>query len=76
MPLQREHLQFALLFLCVPLQYFVVQYSGTSESTRSYNISLIIKQIRDFRDSWFKIEPWIEWTKKLLVKITNPYYSG
>jgi len=72
MPLQREHLQFALLFLCVPIQYFIVQNSGTSESSRTHQISLIVKQIQDFHRYWLSPESWTKWCKKLLLDRADP----
>ena len=42
MPLQREHIQFAVLFFSVPLQYFVVQHMGSSETSRTYAISQMV----------------------------------
>ena len=69
MPLfQREHVQFAILFLCVPIQYFIVQNSGSSESSRTHQISLIVKQIQDFQRYWLSPESWTKWYKKLLLK--------
>merc|ERR1712223_939090 len=72
MPLQREHLQFALLFLCVPIQYFIVQNSGTSESSRTHQISLIVKQIQDFQRYWLSPVSWTKWCKKLLLDRADP----
>ena len=72
MPLQREHLQFALLFLCVPIQYFIVQNSGTSESSRTHQISLIVKQIQDFRKHWLSTESWTQWYRKILLDRPDP----
>ncbi len=71
MPLQREHLQLAALLLCVPLQYYVVQYSGSSESTRTYQISLIVNQVKDFHSRWLRIEPWTRWCHRMLLKIVE-----
>ena len=68
MPLfQREHVQFALLFLCMPIQYFIVQNSGSSESSGTHQISLIVKQIQDFQRYWLSPESWTIWYKKLLL---------
>lgn len=71
MPIQREQWQFAVLLLCVPIQYFIVQYSGTSETTRTYQISNMVSQIRDFQSRWFRIEPWTRWCQSLVLKITE-----
>ena len=43
MPLQREHLQFAVLFLCVPIQYLAVEFMGSSEVSRTYAISQLVR---------------------------------
>lgn len=67
--LQRDQLQFAILFLCVPIQYLVVQYSGSSESTRTYHISLIVKQLQDFQQQWFSLETWRQWCLDLLKPV-------
>ena len=34
MPLQREHFQFAVIVLCVPLQMLISSYMGSNEGTR------------------------------------------
>jgi len=70
MPLfQREHVQFALLFLCVPIQYFIVQNSGSSESSCTH---LIVKQIQDFQRYWLSLVSWTKWCKKLLLDRADP----
>ncbi len=71
MPLQRDQAHFLLLFLCVPLQYFVVQYTGSNESTRSFHISQIVKQAQDFYRDWFKLESWIKWLHKQILDLSN-----
>ena len=73
MPLfQREHVQFALIFLCVPIQYFIVHNSGSSESSRTHQISLIVKQIQDFRKHWLSTESWTQWCRKILLDRPDP----
>ena len=42
MPLQREHVQFAVLFLCVPIQYLAIELMGSSEVSRTYAISQLV----------------------------------
>ena len=70
MPLfQREHVQFAILFLCVPIQYFIVQNSGSSESSCTH---LIVKQIQDFQRYWLSPVSWTKWCKKLLLDRADP----
>ena len=64
MPIQREHFQFILIFLCVPIQYYIVNQSGSTESSRSYQLSLLIEQIKDFHTKYFKIETWIKWLQE------------
>ena len=105
MPLQREHVQFAILFLSVPFQYFAVQYMGSSETSRTYAISQLVSTIlycafRYFKGSafktkificyhslytypyqvdeihklqhrWFRIEPWRNWCKNFLLRISE-----
>ena len=66
MPLEVGHLQFAFLFLSVPIQYFIVQQSGSSESHRTHQISVFIKQIKDFYQRWFRVESWVKWLRDLL----------
>ena len=72
MPFQREHVQFALIFLCVPIQYFIVQNSGSSESSRSHQISLIVKQVTDFQKHWLSPESWTKWCQKILLDRPDP----
>ena len=66
MPLQREHLQFAFIFLAVPIQYFIVQQSGSSESTRTHQISALINQVKETYNRWFKVDSWLKWLKSVL----------
>lgn len=49
--LNREHFHFAIIFLCVPLQYFIVQYMGSTENNRTYAIDKMIQEIKSF-PSW------------------------
>ena len=44
MPVQREHLQFAVIVLCVPLQLFISNYMGSTESNRYIHTLYIILQ--------------------------------
>ena len=64
MPLQRDHIQFVIPFLCVPFQYFFVLYTDTSEQSRSYQLSLLVKQIQEFQKDWFTTSSWTKWLKK------------
>ena len=69
MPLmERDHFYFAILFLCIPVQYFVIQYSGSSESSRTYRISQIVKEFQEFHTQWLRPESWVKWLKKCLVQ--------
>jgi len=61
MPLQREHLQFAVIVLCVPLQLFISSYMGSTESNRTYAISKLVTQITEIRENWLRVEPWRKW---------------
>ena len=76
MPLQREHWQFAFIFLIVPIQYYIVQHSGSSESSRTHQISVLIKQVQEFYDRWFRVESWVKWLRTLLESklYTIEYY--
>jgi len=71
MPLQREHLQFAVLFLCVPIQYFAVEFMGSSEVSRTYHISQLVEEVYKLRSQWLSIEPWRKWCVKVLDSITE-----
>merc|ERR1719510_1423874 len=71
MPLQREHIQFAVLFFSVPLQYLVVQHMGSSETSRTYAISQLVEEISKLQTRWFRVEPWKNWCKGLLYSITE-----
>ena len=72
MPIQREHIQLAFLLLCVPIQYLVVHYSGSSEDTRSYHISLIVKQVKQFYNHWLTLQSWLKWCKNTLALNPDP----
>jgi len=71
MPLQREHLQFAVLFLCVPIQYLAVEFMGSSEVSRTYAISQLVDELYKLRSQWLSIEPWRKWCFKVLDTITE-----
>lgn len=66
MPIQREHVQFAALFFCVPLQLLVSQYMGSTESNRTYAISQLVSQWSHIREKWLRVEPWQNWCHRLL----------
>ena len=42
MVLQRDHVYFAIILLCVPIQYFAVNYMGSTETSRNYAISTMV----------------------------------
>jgi len=76
MPLQREHLQFAVLFLCVPIQYLAVEFMGSSEVSRTYAISQLVDELYKLRSQWLAIEPWRKWCIKVLDTITEHGLRG
>jgi len=59
--IQREHLQFLALVLCVPAQLFLSTYMGSNESSRTYAISKVVGQLNELRESWFRIDSWKSW---------------
>jgi len=66
MPIQREHVQFALIFLSVPLQLFLTNYMGSNEASRTYAISKIVTQLSELRESWFRLDPWRAWCMDII----------
>jgi len=66
MPIQREHVQLAALFLCVPAQLLISQYMGSTEANRTYAISQLVGQWTHIRESWLRVESWKSWCKRLL----------
>jgi len=76
MPLQREHFQFAVLFLCVPIQYFAVEYMGSSEVSRSYAISQLVDEISRLQTKWLSIEPWQKWCQSVISSISEFGFVG
>lgn len=66
MPIQREHVQMAALFLCVPLQLMISQYMGSTESNRTYAISQLVSQWSHIKESWMRVESWKSWCQRLL----------
>jgi len=67
MPLQREHLQFAAIIFCVPLQLFFTSYMGSTESNRTYAISQMVTQFSSIKETWLSVEPWKQWCSRLLT---------
>jgi len=66
MPIQREHLQFAVIVLCVPLQLFISSYMGSTEANRTYAISRLVTQISEIKENWLKVEPWRKWCYRFM----------
>ncbi|XP_023342689.1 uncharacterized protein LOC111712341 [Eurytemora carolleeae] len=66
MPIQREHVQFAIIFLSLPLQLFLTNYMGSNEASRTYAISKIVTQLSELKDSWFKLDNWKIWCSNML----------
>jgi len=66
MPIQREHVQLAALFLCVPAQLLISQYMGSTESNRTYAISQLVGQWTHIQENWLRVESWKSWCKRLL----------
>eukprot|EP00095_Tigriopus_kingsejongensis_P011863 maker-scaffold180_size281610-snap-gene-0.37 protein:Tk11863 transcript:maker-scaffold180_size281610-snap-gene-0.37-mRNA-1 annotation:"f-box only protein 21" len=75
MPLNRDHVQLALLFLCVPVQYLAVQYMGSNEVSRSYAISQMVSQFKDVQSNWLQVEPWKQWCLQMILKLADPAYN-
>jgi len=77
MPLQREHFQFAVIVLCVPLQMLISTYMGSNEGTRTHAISQLVSQVTHIRDSWLRLDPWRSWCRRLLTlkmrDLLDPY---
>jgi hypothetical protein len=69
--LGRDQIQFALLLLSVPLQYYVVQRMGSSEVSRTYAISKMVNQLKEIQSRWLRVEPWRKWCQKLLVQLSD-----
>lgn len=67
MPIQREHLQFAAILLCVPMQIFFTNYMGSTEANRTYAISQMVTQFTSIKDNWLRVEPWRAWCSRLLT---------
>lgn len=58
---QREFIQFGLLFLCVPLQYYLSTYEGeNSDKTRyqSQIVQNVFKELQSIKDNWYQLETW------------------
>jgi len=66
MPIQREHVQLAALFLCVPAQLLISQYMNSTESNRTYAISQLVGQWTHIQENWLRVESWKSWCKRLL----------
>lgn len=71
MPFQREHFHFALLLLCVPLQYYAVNYFGSNEVSRTYAISQMVKQFKTFQSTWMKADTWKRWCRDILLRMAD-----
>ena len=67
MPLQREHVQFAVIVLCVPLQMFISSYMGSTETSRTHAISQLVSQFHEMRDSWLRLDPWRRWCQRIFT---------
>lgn len=55
-----------ILFLCVPLQYFLVNYWNSSEITRTHAINEFIKGLVQFKASIFHWNSWEKWCLRFL----------
>lgn len=75
MPVQREHIQFALLFMSVPLQMFLTSYMGSNEASRTYAISKLVTQLSELRESWFRLDGWKVWCSNLIKLRLNAAFS-
>jgi len=77
MPLQREHVQFAVIVMCVPLQMFLSGYMGSTETSRTHAISQVVSQFKEMRDSWLRLDSWRNWCSRVLrlklQDIFDPY---
>lgn len=71
--IQREHLQFAILFFSVPLQLFLTNYMGSNEASRTYAISKLVDQLSELRESWFTLDEWKSWCSKIVQRHLDGY---
>ncbi|TRY73788.1 hypothetical protein TCAL_01946 [Tigriopus californicus] len=69
MPLNRDHAQFLVLFLCVPIQYLAVEYMGSNEVSRTYAISQMVTQFKEVQTQWLRVEPWKKWCLQMVLKL-------
>ena len=69
--LNRDQINFALILLSVPLQYYVVHLWGSNEISRTYEISKMVTQFNDLKSRWLRVEPWREWCSDILLKMAS-----
>jgi len=76
MPIQREHVQFAVLFLSVPLQLMLSSYMGSNEASRTYAISKLVNQFSELRESYLRLDSWKTWCKDIIKNQLELNFRG
>jgi len=76
MPLNREHIQLAVILLAVPAQYFIAQKMGSNEVSRTYAISQMVSQFKDIKARWLHVEPWKKWCLSLYEQLKEGKLSS
>lgn len=76
---RRELFQLSLLFLCVPVQYFISnQWSFDSKKAMDHNqrdsyLKNLMNTMQEFKHNYLEYEPWRNWLLEILKNIERPW---
>jgi hypothetical protein len=62
-------IQFLILFLALPSQYFISQYWSNDSIQRSLALKNIFNRVEYFKDEYLSLEAWKQWYLKLVIDI-------
>ncbi|XP_067123717.1 uncharacterized protein [Centruroides vittatus] len=68
---QPDNYYLGILFLCVPLQYFLVYYWNSNEVSRTHAINQFIKNLVQFKQTFFHWSSWEKWCSNFLSSFWN-----
>jgi hypothetical protein len=57
----RDVVQLSVLLMVLPTQYFLSNWSGSTESARSVGISRLLQDLDAFQEKWLSYDAWAKW---------------
>ena len=75
---RRDAICFFVLVLSVPFQYFLGNFTGSTEQTRTFAMNKLLTEFKDLGDKWLSFTHWSTWCVDLVSRwfLIKPNDSG